>query len=85
MINRRNLLKAISALGMGAPHVSRVSAQEGTSKRMRGRGSKKIKQDFWDFMKWEKTRFFDFGARFLFGGRHSFVDIVDGNGGAPAP
>jgi Tol biopolymer transport system component len=34
MINRRNLLKAISALGMAAPHVSRVSAQEGTSGRI---------------------------------------------------
>ena len=37
MINRRNLLKAISALGMAAPHVSRVSAQEGTSGRIDAR------------------------------------------------
>jgi dipeptidyl aminopeptidase/acylaminoacyl peptidase len=37
MINRRNLLKAISALGMGAPHVSRVSAQDGTAGRIDAR------------------------------------------------
>src|SRR5262245_63322019 len=37
MINRRNLLKAISALGMAAPHVSRVSAQEGTAGRIDAR------------------------------------------------
>jgi Tol biopolymer transport system component len=37
MINRRNLLKAISALGMAAPHVSRVSAQEGPAGRIDAR------------------------------------------------
>lgn len=37
MINRRNLLKAISALGMAAPHVSRVSAQDATSGRIDAR------------------------------------------------
>src|SRR5215813_3925653 len=37
MINRRNLLKAISALGMAAPHVSRVIAQENTAGRIDAR------------------------------------------------
>jgi Tol biopolymer transport system component len=37
MINRRNLLKAISALGMAAPHVSPVSAQDDTASRIDAR------------------------------------------------
>src|SRR5262249_10562058 len=72
----------------------------GQKNQTRFLGLKKIGEDFWK-PKWgggqkNQTRFlgsckvgkhevFDFGARFLFGGRPSFVDIVDGNGGGLGP